>query len=111
VVFLWDSEVTAVLGEAGVTGVRLRNAANGEQTEYPCSGVFPFVGVAANTSYLPLQVERDASDRVLTDSVMRTSLPRLYAIGALRAGYGGDLVCAAGDAALAVSSIAADLAL
>jgi thioredoxin reductase (NADPH) len=111
VVFLWDSEVTAVLGEAGVTGVRLRNAANGEQTEYPCSGVFPFVGVAANSSYLPGQVERDASGLVLTDGAMRTSLPPLYAIGATRAGYGGDLVCAAGEAALAVRSIVADLVL
>jgi thioredoxin reductase (NADPH) len=104
VVFVWESEVTAVLGESGVTGVRLRHVKTGEQSEYPCSGVFPFVGVAADTSYLPLQVKRDAAGLVVTDGAMRTSLPGLYAIGALRAGYGGDLVSAAGEAALAATN-------
>ena len=49
--FVWDSEVAAVLGESGVTGVRLRNVKTGERTDFPCSGVFPFIGVAADTSY------------------------------------------------------------
>jgi thioredoxin reductase (NADPH) len=111
VVFLWDSEVTAILGEAGVTGVRLRNVKNGEQTEYPCSGVFPFIGVAADTAYLPLDVKRDAAGLVLTDGEMRSSLAGLYAIGALRAAYGGDLVSAAGEAAAAVANVARELSL
>jgi thioredoxin reductase (NADPH) len=111
VVFVWDSEVTAVLGEAGVTGVRLRNVKNGEQTEYPCSGVFPFIGVAADTAYLPSQVKRNAAGLVLTDGEMRSSLAGLYAVGALRAGYAGDLVSAAGEAATAVANVARELAL
>jgi thioredoxin reductase (NADPH) len=111
VVFLWDSEVAAILGDTGVTGVRLRNLKTGAPTEYPCSGVFPFIGVAADTSYLPLQVKRDPVGLVISDGAMRTSLPRLHAIGALRAGYGGDLVSAAGEAALAVKAVARDLAL
>ena len=109
--FLWDSEVTAVLGEAGVTGVRLRNVKNGEQTEYACSGVFPFIGVAADTAYLPLEVKRDAAGLVLTDGEMHSSLAGLYAVGALRAGYAGDLVSAAGEAAAAVANVARELAL
>ncbi|MPZ43852.1 MAG: FAD-dependent oxidoreductase [Betaproteobacteria bacterium] len=111
VVFVWESEVTAVLGEAGVTGVRLRNVKTGAQTDYPCSGVFPFIGVAAETSYLPLQVKRNAAGLVVTDGEMRSSLPGLYAIGALRAGYGGDLVSAAGEAALAVANVTRELSL
>ncbi|MCC7079518.1 MAG: FAD-dependent oxidoreductase [Burkholderiales bacterium] len=109
VVFVWDREVTAVLGEGGVSGVRLRNVRSGEQSECPCSGVFPFVGSAADTSYLPAQVARDAAGRVVTDGAMRSSLAGLYAIGAVRAGYGGDLVSAAGEAALAVAVIAREL--
>ncbi|MGH8666388.1 MAG: NAD(P)/FAD-dependent oxidoreductase [Burkholderiales bacterium] len=111
VVFIWDSEVTAVLGEAGVTGVRLRSVKTGEQTDYPCSGVFPFVGVVPATSYLPLQVKRNAAGLVVTDGEMRSSSPGLYAIGALRAGYGGDLVSAAGEAALAVANVTRELSL
>jgi thioredoxin reductase (NADPH) len=111
IVFMWDSEVTAVLGEAGVTSVRVRHVGTGAQTEYPCSGVFPFVGVAVDSSYLPLQVKLDAAGLVVTDGDMRTSQPGLFAIGALRSGYGGDLVSAAGEAALAAKAVARDLAL
>jgi thioredoxin reductase (NADPH) len=107
--FVWDSEVTAVLGESGVTGVRLRNVRTGGQTDFACSGVFPFIGVAADTSYLPPEVERDPAGRVVTDREMQTSLAGLYAVGALRAGYGGDLVSAAGEAALAVAVVARGL--
>ena len=107
--FVWDSEVTAVLGESGVTGVRLRNVKTGEQTDLPCSGVFPFIGVAVDTSYLAAEVERDPDGLVVTDRAMHTSLPGLYAVGALRAGYGGDLVSAAGEAALAVGVVAREL--
>jgi thioredoxin reductase (NADPH) len=111
VVFVWDSEVTAVLGESAVTGVRLRNVKTGEQNDSPCSGVFPFVGVAVDSSYLPSQLARDGAGRLVTDGALRTALPGLYAIGALRAGYGGDLVSAAGEAAQAVQAIARELAL
>ena len=111
IVFIWDSEITAILGDAGVTGVRARHVRSNAQSEYPCSGVFPFIGVAADSSYLPLQVKRDAAGLVLTDGEMRSSLPGLFAVGALRAGYGGDLVSAAGEAALAAKVVCCDLAL
>lgn len=107
--FVWDCEIEAVLGDAGVTGVRLRNAKSGARSELPCAGVFPFVGVAVDTSYLPRRVERTDEGRVLTDSLMRATLPGVFAVGAVRAGYGGDLVNATGDAALAVGMVADEL--
>jgi thioredoxin reductase (NADPH) len=107
---VWVIVVDAVIGDAGVTGVKLRNRKTGETSEFPCSGVFPFIGVAPDTAYLPLPVERDANGYVVTDAAMRSSLPLVYAVGAVRAGYGGDLVSAAGEAALAVKGVARDLA-
>jgi thioredoxin reductase len=65
--------------------------------------------VAADTSYLPAEVERDPDGLVMTDRAMRASLSGLYAVGALREGYGGDLVSAAGEAALAVAVVAREL--
>jgi thioredoxin reductase (NADPH) len=109
VAFVWDSEVAAVLGDAGVNGVRLRNVKTGAQSDLPCSGVFPFIGVTPESAYLPAEVERDATGRVTTDGAMQSSLPGVYAVGALRAGDGGDLVNAAGEAAEAVGSIAREL--
>jgi thioredoxin reductase (NADPH) len=108
--FVWDSTVDAIDGKDGVTGVRLRNLRTGATSELACSGVFPFVGVAAETAYLPAGVRRDGHGCVLTDAELRSSLAGVFAVGALRSGYGGDLVSAAGEAALAVAVAARELA-
>jgi len=108
--FLWDHTVDAVLGENGVTGVRVRNFKTGALDELACTGVFPFIGVEAQSAYLPPTVERDDAGRVVTDTRLRTSVAGVLAIGAVRAGYAGDLVSAAGEAAAAVALVAEDLA-
>jgi thioredoxin reductase (NADPH) len=108
--FVWDCEVDAVLGDAGVSGIGLRDVKTGEKSELPCTGVFPFIGVVPDASYLPRKVERDAGGFVLTDGECRTLESNIYAIGALRSGYSGELVSAAGEAALAVAVIARELA-
>ena len=109
--FVWDCEVESVLGDAGVTGVRLRNVGTGERSELPCTGVFPFVGVIPDPSYLPQDVRRDASGALVTDAALKTSMPGVFAVGAARAGYGGDLVSAAGEAAVAVAFAARELSM
>lgn len=107
--FVWGCEIDAVHGASAVTGVRLRNVKTDAKDDLPCVGVFPFVGVLANTSYLPASVRRDSSGLVLTDARLRTAEPAIFAVGAARAGYAGDLVSAAGEAAAALAAIAADL--
>ncbi len=108
--FVWDSTIDAVSGTEGVTGVRLRNIKTGATSELACSGVFPFVGVVPETSFLPAKVRRDANGRLLTDAELRSSLAGVFAVGAVRAGYGGDLVSASGEAALAIAVAASELA-
>jgi thioredoxin reductase (NADPH) len=109
--FVWDTTVEAILGKEAVTGVTFRNTKTGETTELACSGVFPFVGSSPDVDFLPPQVLRDESGRVVTDARMQTAVPSIYAAGAVRSGYSGALVAAAGEAATAVRAIAADLAL
>jgi thioredoxin reductase (NADPH) len=108
--FVWDSVVDAVLGDGTVSGVRLRNVKSGEVVDLACAGVFPFIGVEPNSGFLPPSVRRDESGRVLTDDSLRTTEPSMFAIGAVRAGYSGELVNAAGEAAAAVATIAGELA-
>ena len=108
--FIWDSEVDAVLGNGTVSGVRLRNVKDQKTTELACTGVFPFIGVEPSTAFLPPSVRRDDSGRVITDDRMRTNEPALFAVGALRSGFSGELTGAAGEAALAAATIASDLA-
>ena len=108
--FMWDCEVDAVLGNGAVTGVRLRKLKGGGLSEIACAGVFPFVGVEPNSKFLPGAVRRDDNGAVLTDERMRTAEPAVFAIGALRSGFSGELTAAAGEAAVAAAAVAADLA-
>jgi thioredoxin reductase len=55
-------------------------------------------------------VRRDDAGRVITDERMRTGEPAIFAIGALRSGFSGELTGAAGEAAIAAAQVAADLA-
>ena len=104
--FIWNVNVEEILGDNGVTGLALVNTKDGTKSELPCSGVFPFVGVEPNAAYLPPAILRDRTGAVFVDSNFRTTEPTLYAIGALRAGFGGDIVSAIGEAALAAKLVA-----
>ncbi len=108
--FVWDSVVDAVLGSSAVTGVTLRHVKSGSANLLPCSGVFPFIGSQPNAEYLPTLIARDVFGAVITDAQLRSSCPAVYAVGAVRAGYCGDLLAAAGEAATAAATIARELA-
>jgi thioredoxin reductase (NADPH) len=88
--FVWGSEVTAILGEQGVSGVRLRSK-DGTCSEIECSGLFPFIGTAPNSAFVPASL-LTASGHVRTDAAFATADARVLAAGAVRAGYGGNAV-------------------
>ena len=108
--WVWDSEVDAVHGNGALSGVRLKNVKTGQTSEVACAGLFPFIGVEPNTAFLPSSVRRDEAGRVVTDERMRTAEPAIFAIGAVRSGFSGELTSAAGEAAIAAATISADLA-
>ncbi len=107
--FVLDSIVEAVLGTDVVSGVQLRSTLDGKQRELACSGVFPFIGILPNTSMLPANIRRDEEGKVITDNGCQSSIPGIFAVGALRSGYCGELISAAGEAALAATIIAEEV--
>lgn len=82
VVFHWDSEVTAIEGEMKVAGIALRNVGSGAESRLDVAGVFSFIGVSPNAAFLPAGM-RSASGHAESGD------PRLIAVGAVRADYGG----------------------
>jgi thioredoxin reductase (NADPH) len=98
--FHWQTEVEAVLGDGGVRAVRLREAGQ-PPVEVPCDGVFVFVGLQANTAFMPEAAERDPGGRLITDAALRTTMRGVYAAGAVRSGHAGPVVAAMGEAVLA----------
>jgi thioredoxin reductase (NADPH) len=89
--FVWDSEVSAILGDQTITGVRLRNVKDGTSSDVECTGLFPFVGAAPNSGFVPTPL-LTPSGHIKTSANLATSDSRVFAVGAVRADYGGNLV-------------------
>jgi thioredoxin reductase (NADPH) len=103
VTFIWDSEITEILGEQGVAGLRLRNVKTGESSDIDCAGLFPFIGVVPNTGFLPTSM-LNPSGHIKTGEGLSTSHPRIFAAGAVRAGYGGNIMQAMAEGVSAAES-------
>ena len=79
--FVWNSVITEIIGSEAVKSVRLKNVVTGEETEHTTDGVFIFIGHAPNTQIFQGQLEMDKRGYLITDSLMHTSLPGVYAAG------------------------------
>ena len=89
-------EIVATGGK-GVDGIRIESDGQGE-TVFPCAGVFIFIGLEPNTGFLPADLARDGAGALVTSEDGATALPNVWAIGAVRSGFGGMLTDAAEDA-------------
>ncbi|MFN0163361.1 MAG: NAD(P)/FAD-dependent oxidoreductase [Burkholderiales bacterium] len=105
----WSSEVTAIHGDAHLTGIELRDLASGTTETLACDAVFPYIGLAPNSQWLGELVQRSPAGAVVTDSTMRSKTAGLYAIGALRETYRGRLTDALGEAGAAATAVCAEL--
>ncbi|MYB40822.1 MAG: FAD-dependent oxidoreductase [Chloroflexi bacterium] len=103
--FVWSSVVDEVLGSGAVEGVRLRGVRDGGVRELACEAVFPFIGSIPNSEFLPAEVACE-DGYVLTDAEYASSLPGVFAAGAVRRGYGGHVAEAVGEAVSAASAAA-----
>ncbi|MFO1188254.1 MAG: FAD-dependent oxidoreductase [Alphaproteobacteria bacterium] len=107
--FRWGTTIEAILGTDQVEGVRLKIAAENRTEDLPCKGVFVFVGVEPATAWLPDSIVRDGSGALTVDEHLQTSAKGIYAVGAARAGYRGQIVNAASDGAVAAMAAAASM--
>lgn len=89
--FIWDHEVSEILGENAVTGVRLRHVSSGAALDVPCAGLFPFIGAVPNTAFVPAPMLAPTG-HVVTGADLATADARVFAAGAARAEYGGNVV-------------------
>jgi thioredoxin reductase (NADPH) len=103
--FIWDSEVSAILGDDGVSGVRLRNVKDGTSSDIECAGLFPFIGAAPNTEFVPTSL-LTATGHIKTSPDFATSDSRVFAVGAVRAYYGGNVVQAMAEGLGAAEAVA-----
>lgn len=100
------TQVIAITGgdKGGLTGVTLRQ--DGDVRELACSAVFAFIGLEPQAAFVPDEVTRDDAGAVVVDAGCQTALPGLYAIGAVRSGFGGLLSDAKADAEAVIAALA-----
>ena len=82
--------VLEILGEGRVSGVRVRNLENDSEPVIACTGVFPFIGSEPNSAFVADCVALE-NGYVVTDGRFESSVPGIFAVGAVRKGYSGQL--------------------
>jgi thioredoxin reductase (NADPH) len=101
---IWDTVVESINGDMlGVTSVTLKNLKTNEITEFPCEGVFIYVGLSPNTQYLDGSVAIDGAGKILTNEKMETNIPGVFACGDIRNTPLKQAVTAASDGSLAAT--------
>lgn len=79
--FIWNSIVTEILGKDAVSSVSLKNVITGEETDLKTDGIFIFIGHSPNTQLFKGQLEMDDQNYLVTDKLMHTSVPGVFAAG------------------------------
>ncbi|MBN1508619.1 MAG: FAD-dependent oxidoreductase [Sedimentisphaerales bacterium] len=93
-----DTIVTAIEGQGRVQSVKLKNVKTNQEENYPCDGVFIFVGMDPNTAFLKGIVQLTERGFIRVDcAYLRTSMPGVFAAGDCRIGAAMQLVTAVAD--------------
>jgi len=100
-----DTVVEEIIGDDAVAGVRLRDARNGARRDAPLKGVFVYVGLEPNTSFLRGTLALDPTGHIETDIQMRSSVAGIFAAGDIRKGSVAQLAAVAGDGATAAIAV------
>lgn len=82
--FVWDTVIDEIKGNGTVQAVAMRNLKTGATQEHSIDGVFIFIGHYPNSKFLEGQLEMDEHGYVITDELMRTSVPGIYAAGEIQ---------------------------
>jgi thioredoxin reductase (NADPH) len=95
--FIWDTEVTEVLGEDEVTSLRLRNVKTGEESILPVQGFFLAIGHKPNTDLFKGAIEMDRAGYIVPVEHTMTNIPGVFAAGDVTDHRYRQAVTAAGD--------------
>jgi len=96
---IWDSVITQIYGEKKVEGVKLKDVKAGETRDFPCQGVFIFVGLEPNTEFLQGLLDLDKEGFIKTDGNLQTSIEGVFACGDVRKNLLKQVVVACGEGA------------
>jgi thioredoxin reductase (NADPH) len=80
--FRWNSEVSEILGDTKISGLRLRDTVTGAESELPVCGVFVAIGHDPRSELFTGQLAADSEGYLLVDQPStRTAIPGVFACG------------------------------
>ncbi|MCO5294415.1 MAG: thioredoxin-disulfide reductase [Homoserinimonas sp.] len=80
----WNAEVTGIIGDEQVSGLRLRDTLTGAESVLDATGVFVAIGHDPRSELVAGQIDTDADGYVLVEHPStRTNLPGVFAAGDL----------------------------
>ena len=100
--FLWDSEVTEILGSSSVEGVIIRNTKTFEETKLDLEGIFIAIGHTPNTSLFIDKLSIDDLGYIRTEpQSTKTNVEGVFACGDVQDHKYRQAVTAAGSGCMA----------
>jgi thioredoxin reductase (NADPH) len=82
--FVWNSVVTAINGANKVESIAVKNVVTGAETTLPVDGVFVYVGHLPNNQLFVDKLAMDDQGYLISDKLMRTSVPGIFAAGEIQ---------------------------
>lgn len=100
--FIWDTAIEEVLGQDGVTGLRLKNLKSGAETEMPVQGLFIAIGHEPNTKPFREFLKTDETGYIVVEpGTTKTNVPGVFAAGDVADKHYRQAVTAAGTGCMA----------
>ena len=82
--FIWNSVVTSVNGEAKVESITVQDVKTGASQDLATDGVFVYIGHLPNNQLFLDKLAMDDEGYLITDKLMRTSVPGIFAAGEIQ---------------------------
>jgi thioredoxin reductase (NADPH) len=102
---LTNTETVELHGNGKLSAITIRDRQSGATRQIDPAGVFVFIGLAPNSGWLPPEIKRDPAGFVVTNLMLETSLPGVFAAGDVRQGSTKQAASAAGEGATAALMI------
>ena len=99
--FLWNSEVSELIYDKRLSGVKIRNKQSGEESELSLDGLFISIGRSPVTAAFGGQIALDGSGYIIAGEDTKTSIEGVFAAGDVRTKALRQIVTAAADGAVA----------
>jgi thioredoxin reductase (NADPH) len=102
--FIWDSAVSEILfDDTGVTGLKIKNIKNEEESKVDAHGLFMGIGHTPNTSFLAGQIKLDDHGFIVPTNSPHpdTNVEGVFACGDVQDSYYRQAISAAGSGCMA----------